>query len=110
MLDDNLAYVPNPKHKEPWQQGRKGAMCPPWSHAIAQKLLDNSEPDGKARYATRDGYAFKAYPDGQGGWHGFPVGWNEVPVRIRNNWLKDKVIQRGDVRKHWDQTDAAHRG
>jgi len=23
-----LNYVPNPKHKEPWQRGRRGSLCP----------------------------------------------------------------------------------
>ncbi|MBF0213982.1 MAG: hypothetical protein HQM00_10545 [Magnetococcales bacterium] len=104
MNECNRIYVPNRKHKEPWQPGRKGALCPAWSHRLAQKLLEDSEPHPqsgkKARYATRDGLAFEAYPDNQGGWHGYPIGWNEVPEKIRNKWLKEKVIKRIDVRKY----------
>ncbi|MBF0582747.1 MAG: hypothetical protein HQL80_00785 [Magnetococcales bacterium] len=113
MIETDLKYIPNPKHKEPWQRGRKGALCPSWSHSIAQILLEESVEDPtsshKARYATRCGLAFKAHPDGQGGWHGFPVGWNEVPDKIRNQWLKDKKIQRRDLRGYGfmqeDRTD-----
>ena len=98
----NLTYFPNPKYKLPWQPGRKGALCPDWSHDLAQTLLTGSEahPGKKARYATHGGLAFAAYPDGQGKWHGYPVGWNEVPEKIRHKWLKDKVISRSDVRKY----------
>ncbi|MBF0143649.1 MAG: hypothetical protein HQL57_00075 [Magnetococcales bacterium] len=99
-----LTYVPNPKHKKPWQPGRKGALCPAWSHDLAQKLLTGSEahPQSgkKVRFATHNGLAFAAYPDNQGGWHGYPIGWNEVPDKIRNNWLKEKLISRRDVRKY----------
>ncbi|MEO5333060.1 MAG: hypothetical protein H7839_13655 [Magnetococcus sp. YQC-5] len=71
MNSERLQYRSNPKHKEPWQPGRKGALCPAWSHSLADELLQNSEPhpnfDKKARYATSNGMAFEAYPDLQGG-------------------------------------------
>ena len=104
MSGEFLNYVSNPKHKEPWQRGRKGVLCPSWSHKIAQALLAESEvhpnTNKKARYATHDGLAFEAYPDNRGGWHGYPVGWHEVPDKIRNKWLREKRIQRRHVRKY----------
>lgn len=70
---------------------------------MAQALLSSSEahPDAnkKAQYATHKGMAFKAYP-GQGAWHGYPVGWNEVPPTICTKWLREGLIQRGDVRRY----------
>ena len=104
MGDVGLKYSSNPKHKEPWQRGRKGTLCPAWSHALAQELLDKSEvhPDGnkKSRYATRQGLAFEAHPDGVGGWHGYPVGWHEVPPSIYSQWLKGGMVERADIRKN----------
>src|SRR5258708_957142 len=26
--EEGLAYEPNPKHKEPWQRGARGSLCP----------------------------------------------------------------------------------
>ncbi|MBF8273501.1 MAG: filamentous hemagglutinin family outer rane protein [Magnetococcales bacterium] len=103
MNNQDLKYVPNPKHKEPWQKGRKGALCPKWSHSLAQELLLGSESHPgetkKSRYATHNGLAFKAYPDHRGGWHGYPVGWDEVPVKISNKWLREGLIQLKDIKK-----------
>jgi hypothetical protein len=39
-----LRYEPNPKHKLPWQPGKKGTLCPPWSHKQATALLAGSVP------------------------------------------------------------------
>ncbi|MBF0164689.1 MAG: hypothetical protein HQM01_09365 [Magnetococcales bacterium] len=98
-----LRYIPNPKHKEPWQRGKKGSLCPSWSHDKAESMLSASIPhpqsNKKARFATSNGMAFAAYPDSQGGWHGFPIGWNEVPDTIRNIWLREKRVSRNEIRK-----------
>ena len=39
-----VRYEPNPKHREPWQRGRRGALCQPDTDpALAQQLLANSK-------------------------------------------------------------------
>ena len=92
-----LSYNSNPKHREPWQPGRKGALCPKWTWPLADEILQSSEPSQtgkKCRYATYDGWAFEAQPDNLGGWHGYPVPWVEVEEPIRRRWIDE-----GKVRK-----------
>lgn len=97
-----MRYDGNPKHKHPWQAGRRGSLCPREIGAeVAQTLLDGSVPDGGARYATWNGRAFCAREHQEGLWHGYPVGWHEVPPPIRNKWLRDGVLKRSDLGKHW---------
>ena len=39
-----MRYESNPKHKEPWQRGRRGTLCPSdIDQAIARQLLEGSE-------------------------------------------------------------------
>lgn len=85
---DGLLYEPNPKHKLPWQSGRKGALCPAWSHQMAQDLLSSSvlSDNGKKRYSTRDGVAFSAQMHSSGVWHGYPVAWLVKKQQIRDSW------------------------
>lgn len=96
-------YEGNPKHKEPWQPGRKGSLCPKSISMHPQQLLEQSllGPDGK-RYATCDGRCFCAQegepPDY---WHGYPVGWREVPEKIWRKWKADAKIRRRDINKYW---------
>src|SRR6266705_475354 len=52
-VDVALTYEPNPKHKEPWQLGARGSLCP--KDADGPTLLANSQADPKhqgKRYAT----------------------------------------------------------
>src|SRR4051812_4103726 len=98
-----LRYVPNPKHEEPWQRGRRGSLCPrEIGRDLAQRLLDGSELLGEKRYAVREGRAYCAQQDGAGGWHGYPVGWKEVPSKLRTRWeKKEKRVKKRDIDRYW---------
>lgn len=95
-------YEPNPKHKEPWQRGARGSLCP--KDADAPALLAASEIDpahpGK-RYATDGTRAYCGHEHLPGCWHGFPVEWRAVPAIIRNAWLAAGRVSRRAVREHW---------
>ncbi len=99
-----LRYAPNPKHKEPWQRGRRGSMCPTdISEEQAQQLLTGSELVGEKRYAVHDGRPYCAQDDGIGNWHGYPVGWKEVPSALRTKWVKkEKRVKKRDIDRYWE--------
>jgi len=50
-------------------------------------------------------YAGKAYcaqehcPDC---WHGYPVGWKEVPPALRQQWTKAGLVKRRDIQQYWE--------
>ena len=98
-----MRYESNPKHKQPWQRGCSGSLCPETVDLkTARRLLSDSEPvDGK-RYAVHEGRAYCAQKHGADTWHGYPVGWREVPESLRRTWLGQGRLRRRDVRKHWD--------
>jgi hypothetical protein len=102
---EELRYEPNPKHKEPWQPGKKGTLCPPpaeLSLTVAARMLRDSVLDGTKRYAYHAGKAFAAQEHLEGCWHGYPVGWVEVPASIRQTWLSSKQIRKQDLKRHWE--------
>lgn len=77
-----MRYEPNPKHKEPWQHGYKGTLCPPKSELSlleAARLLREAEAIDNKRYNFHNGKAYCARPHGEDLWHGCPVPWSEVP-------------------------------
>lgn len=96
-----MRYEANPKHKEPWQAGQKGSLCPAWSHGLASDLLHSSIPYGRKRFATHDKKAFAAQEHAPDCWHGYPVGWEEVPEPVRRQWLNAGVISNRDVKRYW---------
>lgn len=100
-----MQYEPNPKHKLPWQPGRKGALCPKWAHNEAQSLLQDSVATlkGNRRYATINGVAFCGQEHRPGIWHGYPIGWEEVPTKILKQWVRDGKVTRKQVRDSWDE-------
>lgn len=99
-----MRYVSNPKHKEPWQPGRRGALCPKdVDRTIAEGLLVDSELEGGKRYALHEGRAYCAQQDGNDVWHGYPVGWKEVPEKLRRNWLREGRVRRRDIKGHWEE-------
>ena len=66
VQDEHMRYESNPKHKEPWQRGRRGTLCPgDIDQAIARQLLEDSELEGGKRYAVHGGKAFCAQDNGQ---------------------------------------------
>jgi hypothetical protein len=99
-----VKYEPNPKHKEPWQRGLRGSLCPQGADGAA--LLRDSVPDpggsGK-RYAT-DGvraYCGHEHNATTGTWHGFPVEWREVPEKLWREWIKAGRLAKRDLKEHW---------
>ena len=35
-------------------------------------------------------------------WHGYPVGWKEVPENLRRKWRKANLLRKKDIKDHWD--------
>jgi hypothetical protein len=87
-------YRGSPKHKNRPARGRKGTLCPEWTHSSkatnlatnvsdhpwpqteAYRLFQISEPcpEGSGRrFATGHGIAFVAVPTNDGTWHGYPL-------------------------------------
>ena len=98
-----MRYESNPKHSDPRQPGRRGALCPESvSLEVAECLLHNSEPAGRKRYALFDGQAFCAQEHAEGTWHGYPVGWVRVPHAIRSRWRAEGALRRRDMHRNWD--------
>jgi len=99
-----VRYEPNPKHKEPWQRGARGSLCPAHvDQSQAQKLLLTSiEVAGKGRFGTDGATAFQAQRHAADAWHGYPVGWKEVPEPVRSRWISEGVVRRRDVKRRWD--------
>lgn len=103
-VTEGLRYEPNPKHKEPWQPGKKGTLCPPpaeLSLTIAARMLRDSVLDGTKRYGHHAGKAFAAQEHLAGCWHGYPAGGVEVPASIRQTWLSSTQIRKQDLKRHW---------
>ena len=98
-----MRYEGNPKHKQRWQRGRRGSLCPEsMDLETAQALLSASEPEGGKRYAVHEGRAYCAQRHGDDSWHGYPVGWAEVPENLRSAWLAQRRLQRRDVKRRWN--------
>lgn len=89
-----MEYQPNPKHKPIPSPGRRGSICP--SGVDSSRLLAGSVLVGQKRYATDGNSAFCAQcHDGERDlWHGYPVGWNEVPPQIVKTWIGSGLISR----------------
>ena len=100
-----MEYQGNPKHKEPWQRGRRGSLCPPEvTGEVAKALLEKSVEVGRARFAAHEGRAYKAFRNPEtDSWHGFPVAWQEVPDSIWRAWIHEGRIQRSDLRRYWKE-------
>ena len=98
-------YEGNPKHKAPWQPGRKGSRCPAdVTSERARELLRSSIMEGRKRYAVNQGRAFCAHEHNpaKSGWHGFPVGWKEVPTTARRQFLESNTVTPRDIKRHWE--------
>ncbi len=116
-------YRGSTKHKDRPTRGRKGTLCPDWTHAtaaggygndplkhdwentLAHQLFAQSEPDpggsGK-RYATQNGIAFAAQPTGDGTWHGYPEPWNKVPADLKEKWQDEGKVKTSSLKKYKD--------
>ncbi|GHV40237.1 hypothetical protein FACS1894187_20990 [Synergistales bacterium] len=108
-----LIYKGNAKHKEPWQPGRKGSLCPSVKKMPGldpQRLLNSGMSYKNKIYSVYEGIAFAAHcegemPNGNTLWHGFPVPWNSVPEDICNQWLKNNVVSKKQIRKLYTLQD-----
>ena len=81
-------------------------MCPKDLPGLdPSKLLDESQVVGKKRYATHDGKAFAAQCHGTNGnnelWHGYPIGWEEVPPSLRIKWIDEQLVTRRQISSYW---------
>lgn len=98
-----LVYEPNPKHKPIPTPGRHGSICPP--DADSQTLLRSSDLQGKKRYATDGTNAYCAQrhdpgnDPGREAWHGYPVGWDEVPPSLVTQWVAEDKVERRAIRR-----------
>jgi hypothetical protein len=116
MAPADATYRGSPKHKNRPALGRKGTICPEWTHAglgtgvedhnwdetEAHGLFMGSEydPDGSGKvYATARGVAFAAQATADGSWHGYPVSWDEVPAELKDRWRKEKRVSARDLRR-----------
>ena len=97
-----MKYESNSKHSEPWQRGRRGSLCPKEVRNIAAELLADSERVEAKRYAVYNGKAYCAQEDRPGIWHGYPIGWKEVPPPLRDRWRRQKRIRNRDIKRNWD--------
>lgn len=97
-----LVYESNPKHVDPWQTGRKGSICEHEVRPQAQRLLISSELVGAKRYAAFSGKAYCAQEHSPGHWHGYPIGWVEVPPPLVLRWIQERRITRRDRKRHWE--------
>jgi hypothetical protein len=106
-IEPPIRYVGSPKHKRGPSRGRRGSLCPGEIDAAkAQRLLERSIPvphEGvnSKRYCTDGSRAFCAHCHdiSQNEWHGFPVGWHEVPPAVRHRWLQDGTIKAKVLRR-----------
>jgi len=100
--EERLVYEPNPKHKEPWQRGAKGSLCPRDADGpvlLAQSQVDPRQP-GK-RYATDGHRAYCGQEHRPGRWHGYPVQWKEVPPAVRTGLVTKHHVSKRDIREYW---------
>jgi hypothetical protein len=97
-----VEYQSNPKHSEPWQAGRKGSLCPKEVKPLASELLEKSELFGKKRFTFHNGRPYCAQQHGEDVWHGYPVGWKEVPAELRNKWKRAKLVSKKEIDRYWE--------
>ena len=98
-------YEGNPKHKAPWQPGRKGSLCPAdVARARAQELLASSIVEGKKRFAADKGRAFCAHQHDatRNRSHGYPIGWKDVPATVRQQLMAAGLVTTRDLKRYWE--------
>jgi hypothetical protein len=100
--EEALLYEPNPKHKEPWQRGARGSLCPKdvdSAALLAASVIDPKRP-GK-RYATDGNHAYCGQEHRPGRWHGYPVQWKEVPAAIRRDLVASGKVSKRGLKEYW---------
>jgi len=104
-VDMKPVYEGNPKHKAPWQSGRKGSLCPQdISLERAQELLHASVVEGRRRYAVDKGRAFCAqqHDVAKNRWHGYPTSWKDVPAAVRRQFMEAGVVTSREIKRYWE--------
>lgn len=100
----NRIYEASPRHCEPITAQNPGAKCPKWSVKVAQELLDSAQPVGNTLQATRKGVGFVAQKtrttDDSEVWHGYPEAWDKMDSKLKQQWLKEGLISRKDLRTY----------
>jgi hypothetical protein len=76
-------------------------MCKKETIAQAQDLLNESVINGKQRFATGGERAFKGAEHSPSQWHGWPVGWKEVPDALRHQWIQEDRVKRASLKRYW---------
>ncbi len=112
------------KHKRRPAHGRKGTLCPEWTHTredTGEKLgLDPADetfkweltPAGRLfkdaiieagtgrRFAAEQGIAFEAKATNDGTWHGYPVPWDDVPATVKDELVEKSKVKRKQLRTY----------
>jgi hypothetical protein len=99
---EELVYESNPKHRDPWQTGKKGSLCEPDVRPHAERLLQDSIVWDEQRYAIYEGKAFCAQEHLPRRWHGYPVGWKEVPAKLVRRLIEEGRLTKRDRKKYWE--------
>ncbi len=118
-----LVYRGSIKHKDRPGRGRKGTLCPDWTHragregfsgdpfahnweaTAAQSMLNESEIDPREpgkRWATRSGIPFVAQSSNDGTWHGYPEAWQKAPSELVEKWLSEGKVTRQQLKRYKD--------
>jgi len=111
------------KHKNRPGRGRKGVLCPEWTHrvgnegfvgdpvahrweataALAMFRESEIDPRGPAkRWGTRAGIAFVAQDSNDGTWHGYPEPWQKAPYELVEKWLAEGKVTPRQLRRYKD--------
>ena len=99
---DQLVYESNPRHRDPWQPGKKGGLCPrEIDIKTAQRLLNGSYPSGKQRYAVYEGQPYAAKEHRPGLWHGHPAYWVDVPPEVWSHFKECGLVRNRDMGRYW---------
>jgi hypothetical protein len=81
-------------------------LCPKEiTAAQAQELLNQSIPHGKKRYSV-DGlgrpFCAQAHLANRGRWHGYPVGWKEVPIQVQKVFKQKGLVSNRQLARFWE--------
>jgi len=99
---EQLIYESNPKHSEPWQTGKRGSLCEAEARPLAPALLSGSVLWEGKRYAVHDGRAYCAQEHLPNRWHGYPIGWRDVPAKLRTQWVKEGRVKKRQLDLFWN--------
>ncbi len=76
-----MVYESNPKHRDPWQIGKKGSLCEAEVRPLAKQLLEESVLWEGKRYAVHVGKAYYAQEHQPNRWHGYPADCSRTVLR-----------------------------